>query len=924
MFYVDPTNQGSISAPVAAKFLKKSGLSDIILSKGELPNVAPMKPPQPVGGHLNTDWTVQPTEKAKYDKLFDSLEPVNGLLPGNKVKGVLLNSKLPMTTLGKVWDLADMDKDGMLDRHEFTVALEKHTIPASLPPELMRPKPPGIPPAPMTMQAAQPLISNKPPAIPPMPQMVPIIPQHPLAPSPIPGAMAPVVAPPPKTYTSANTVHWVVSPEECKRCEARFALADKDRDGFVSGAEIKDIFLQSGLPQQILAHIWALCDAQQTGKLNLEQFALAMWLIDQTLGGNKPPAVLAPDMIPPCMRPKPADPAVVATQSESAASNSPYPSNPELDMISREIDELAREKRTLETDIAQKEADIKIKSGEIKSLQSELDTLAATLKQLENQKVEANKRLSDLKGQKSTLDKEVSDTKLLLEEEQSKVALLRSQADEQERGLKEQEAELSTRRQELENLKQEEQRLETTLKQSRSQFDGLTNNLQDTQLLISQAKAKITQLEEQHRQMDDTITLYDSALTSNDASSISESSLAPASTEFRDPEFVRFAMVNGGSPPAEKDAAFQDDPFSGKNGPADRGGFDGDAFANDQFKSSKVNSVGDPFNDPFASSFPATQTTGFSSDPFASFGNSGGFDPFGENQRGGTSKTPVDMTGKDPFGCDPFAAPSPAPTPSPGPPLPPLPDCAAGARGQGADSPTPALPPKKSKQPPPRPAPPKNMLRAAPQPPIPPSPSPEPTAVNAADPFSDPFSNSTSDPFSGGGGGGGGFANFADFDSKFSNANHSSQQQQQRHSSSNNNKSSSSPNMMNNNHYSSSASSSANPSPALAPPAPARTTSKGRYATLEFTEDPFRDYRYEDPFEIEDPFENVPLPETPTSASNKQPLPSAADEDSQVAWAAEESVREEQERQRRLQRQEQEDLEYALALSRSETTAGGK
>jgi epidermal growth factor receptor substrate 15 len=33
----------------------------------------------------------------------------------------MVNSKLPMPTLGKIWDLADMDKDGMLDRHEFTV-----------------------------------------------------------------------------------------------------------------------------------------------------------------------------------------------------------------------------------------------------------------------------------------------------------------------------------------------------------------------------------------------------------------------------------------------------------------------------------------------------------------------------------------------------------------------------------------------------------------------------------------------------------------------------------------------------------------------------------------------------------------------------------------------------------------------------------
>lgn len=69
----------------------------------------------------NGDWSIKPSERVKYDQLFDSLQPSNGYIPGNKVKDVLMDSKLPLDTLGKIWDLADMDKDGMLDRHEFVV-----------------------------------------------------------------------------------------------------------------------------------------------------------------------------------------------------------------------------------------------------------------------------------------------------------------------------------------------------------------------------------------------------------------------------------------------------------------------------------------------------------------------------------------------------------------------------------------------------------------------------------------------------------------------------------------------------------------------------------------------------------------------------------------------------------------------------------
>ena len=35
----------------------------------------------------------------------------------------MMSSKLPTASLGKIWDLSDIDRDGLLDRYEFTVAM---------------------------------------------------------------------------------------------------------------------------------------------------------------------------------------------------------------------------------------------------------------------------------------------------------------------------------------------------------------------------------------------------------------------------------------------------------------------------------------------------------------------------------------------------------------------------------------------------------------------------------------------------------------------------------------------------------------------------------------------------------------------------------------------------------------------------------
>lgn len=86
----------------------------LFLLKGEIPKVVALPP-------TNDDWSIKTVDRLKYEELFESLRPVDGLLPGNKVRSVLMDSKLPLDALSKIWDLADQDRDGSLDKHEFVV-----------------------------------------------------------------------------------------------------------------------------------------------------------------------------------------------------------------------------------------------------------------------------------------------------------------------------------------------------------------------------------------------------------------------------------------------------------------------------------------------------------------------------------------------------------------------------------------------------------------------------------------------------------------------------------------------------------------------------------------------------------------------------------------------------------------------------------
>ncbi|KAA8490888.1 EH domain-containing protein 1 [Porphyridium purpureum] len=70
-------------------------------------------------------WVVDSNSKAKWDNLFYSLSPTGNpkVLSGTQARGVMLNSGLASDTLRKIWDLSDIDQDGVLDADEFALAM---------------------------------------------------------------------------------------------------------------------------------------------------------------------------------------------------------------------------------------------------------------------------------------------------------------------------------------------------------------------------------------------------------------------------------------------------------------------------------------------------------------------------------------------------------------------------------------------------------------------------------------------------------------------------------------------------------------------------------------------------------------------------------------------------------------------------------
>uniref|UniRef100_A0A672HJY5 Intersectin 2a n=1 Tax=Salarias fasciatus TaxID=181472 RepID=A0A672HJY5_SALFA len=277
-------------------------------------------------------WAITPEERGKHDKQFDTLTPVLGYVSGEQARKFFLQSGLPASVLAEIWNLADMDSDGKMDRLEFSIAmklikltLQGRNLPPSLP--VIMKQPPAsncgsniptsarfgnlkvceifIPMFPakfrmgsmpnlsvgvssMSTLSAMPILTPI-PANPPMPSLQPLMPTAltlPLVSGSNSSSTTSLASNSPKMSLS----DWAVPQASRLKYRQQFNTLDKLMSGYLSGSAL------THAPHTHTPHTETLADVDKDGQLRADEFILAMHLVDMAKTGRPLPLTLPQDL----------------------------------------------------------------------------------------------------------------------------------------------------------------------------------------------------------------------------------------------------------------------------------------------------------------------------------------------------------------------------------------------------------------------------------------------------------------------------------------------------------------------------------------------------------------------------------------------------------------------------------------------------
>ena len=139
-----PTSNGGSASAIPRQF---SGTGH----PGQTPPTRSGTMPAQQATPTGDQWAVSAQDKAQFDQIYATVDTQNrGYITGEQAVGFFSNSRLPEDALAQIWDLADINSEGQLNKDEFAVAMYlirqqrtkrdgRDVLPPNLPPNLIPP-----------------------------------------------------------------------------------------------------------------------------------------------------------------------------------------------------------------------------------------------------------------------------------------------------------------------------------------------------------------------------------------------------------------------------------------------------------------------------------------------------------------------------------------------------------------------------------------------------------------------------------------------------------------------------------------------------------------------------------------------------------------------------------------------------------------
>ena len=277
-----------------------------------------------------------PDKVSQYSSLFEDSGAQNGVLSGDTAKQIFERAQLPNEVLGRIWNLADTEQKGSLSLTEFIIAM--HLL-ASYKSGTLRALPQILPAGLYEAAARRGVSRQNTGRRPSLENVASAIPRQ-FSGAGFQRPSSPLARPPhtmPQSGTNAAGDGWAISPQEKAQFDQIFATVDTANRGYITGEQAVVFFGNSRLPEDALAQIWDLADINSEGKLNRDEFAVAMYLIKQQRtkrdGRDVLPQTLPPDLVPPSMRRQGTAPSQPTAPAFDNALNASAPKKPSEDLF---------------------------------------------------------------------------------------------------------------------------------------------------------------------------------------------------------------------------------------------------------------------------------------------------------------------------------------------------------------------------------------------------------------------------------------------------------------------------------------------------------------------------------------------------------------------------------------------------------------